>query len=176
VTLELFPPEAAVTENTGWLRFDTATQSGSGADWTDAIEALDDTDEAYAQVSAGNVSKALVAKGVTHSIPSSASVTGIEFSMKHRDNGGNITEEELRLVVDGTASGTDKATGVTWRNTVESASPEKVFGGDADTWGLSLSPSDIDADFGVSLIVTNTGSKDRTGRVRDFKIRIHYTG
>jgi hypothetical protein len=100
----------------------------------------------------------LKATGFGFAIPASATICGISVSIKKRATGINIlnsiSDEAVRLVVGGAATGTNKAKSGSWTGTAAFSN----YGGAADTWSNSLTPTQVNSsNFGVAIAADYSG-------------------
>ena len=66
-----------------------------------------------------------------------------------------LYDNSIRLVIGGTASGTNKASGSQWTDT---DLVTRTYGGATDLWGLTLDDTDITAaDFGIAMVFEDDG-------------------
>jgi len=123
---------------------------------------------------------ALVATSYGFSIPSTATINGIQVQITR--NGGppidsnNASDNTVQLLKSGSATGSNKAVAGFWPNT----SGSQTYGGSGDLWGTSWTPGDINnnANFGVELIV-NLHARDpydtAAANVSNMQITVWYT-
>lgn len=126
--------------------------------------------------SSGIISHYLKATNFGFSIPGGSTIDGVvvEIERKRSVSGGQISDSTVKLVIGGVVSGNNKAnTGVAW----PTADAYFTYGSSSDTWGLSLTDSDINAStFGVVISVLKlTGGKTSQGTIDHIRITIHYT-
>lgn len=86
-------------------------------------------------------------------IPAGATILGVLVSIPKRNAaGGTVVDQSVRLVVGGTVVGTNEADGVPWSTSGYSTT---LYGGPADTFGVALTPAQVNANglsgFGVVL-------------------------
>lgn len=94
--------------------------------------------------------------GFDASVPSDATIDGVEVTFRRFRTGGGTADNIVRLVVGGTVSGDDKAGDNTWTASIETAD---TYGGSTDTWGLSLTAAQVRAtDFGVVISATHSAA------------------
>ena len=155
----------------------TATNSASHRpDWSNPGNALV-SDNARATVSlsaGGSSSEDLTATGFGFSIPSTATVVGVEVAVERRRTGGNTEDTSVRLVTASGPVGADKAdTGTNWPTT----DTVKTYGGAADAWSAGLTPADVNGSgFGVRLSAENDGLlSSSTAEVDDVRVTVYYT-
>lgn len=156
-----------VTGNTG-----TGTEVWSNPD---NIKADDANVASTANLSNDEVTKDLIATDYGFAIPGNATITGIEVIINRRATGtDDIQDESLKLIKGGTAQGNDKAaTSTQWPTSLTNA----TYGSSSDLWGLSWTPSDINAgNFGVAFSAQERGSgSSKVPEVNLIKIKVYYT-
>lgn len=147
----------------GLNRPKAAGQSGSaaGVDWEDTGNITSSI--GITQTSIDNqVSKYLAGSTFEFSIPSDATVIGVEvqISRSAKFGTGDIIDNEVRLTTNVAANpipiiGDNKAKAGIWQT-----DPATItYGGSSDTWGYSWTPSDVNnSRFGVLLSVTSSAS------------------
>lgn len=115
----------------------------------------DDSDNASVAVngSAGTPSSQyLTATNFGFSVPVGATILGVtaSFSRKRDALGGVVSDNAVKLVKGGTATGDNKA-GQGWSKTQST----QTYGSGDDLWGTSLTPADVNAsNFGVAISAT----------------------
>jgi hypothetical protein len=154
--------------------------SGFGDDWANPSNA-GASDNAYAEFTdSGFGSDYLKATNFGFAIDSGATINGIvaEFERKANSAGGGgggarILDQEIKLVKAGTIQSTNKSAGATWPTTDTYAS----FGGAADLWSGTWTPSDINnSGFGVTIKAWgNRSDGSETGYVDHIRITVYYT-
>jgi hypothetical protein len=122
--------------------------------WTDPDNVkVDDGDVSYVRHDIDDViyTNYLKCTNFGFSVPTDATVTGVEVAIKRRSRGfDSVKDSEVKLVVAGTVCTTNKANVSANWPTVSLATAS--YGGASDTWDESLSPSQVNAsDFGVVL-------------------------
>jgi len=151
----------------------TAAGSSGDGSWLDATEALvKDGVESAADVGVPAKSRALLLGGYAFSIPSNATVRGIELAVSRRAADNRVGDESVQLLRAGTPFPASKAKGA-WKG-----SPEQVVYGDmSDLWGATANapaPSEL-ATLGVSLQVEFTGaSGESTAFIDAATLRVYY--
>ncbi len=123
-------------------------------------------------------SKILKATNFNFSIPSEATINGISVSVERQSAvGGDITDNSVQLIQDGSYTGDNKADTLTlW----SSGSDEiTAYGGVTDTWGVSWTADQINAStFGVGIIAHDTNNTQSFGgdaKIDHITITVHYT-
>lgn len=89
------------------------------------------------------------------SVPATSFISGVVVEIeRHLQGAGATTDSSIKLVKNGTIQGNDKSAGAGWPGTDAYAS----FGSSSDTWGLSLTPADVNAsDFGAVVSASING-------------------
>lgn len=112
------------------------------------------------------------------SVPQNATICGVVAVIKKKAANVNVlstvTDNSVKLVKGGTVSGNNKALVGNWTTTNTSF----TYGGDADTWGLSLTPSDVNASgFGVafSANISGTISLIPSAQIDNIQLTVYYT-
>lgn len=120
----------------------------------------------------------IVLKNFGFSIPSYASVTGIEVQMEKRATGLGIgctvRDHVVRLVRADTLTGTNQAVSTNWTGTDQTA----TYGGGSGTWGTSWTAAEVNsAGFGVAFsarVATGALSLTLGAELDMVQVRIHY--
>lgn len=105
-------------------------------------------------------------------MPDTATITGIEVRFAARTNGLAWNIADVMLIKGGAVEpGSDKGTGQlsgtseTWIQ----------FGGAGDTWGLTLTPADVNAPgFGAALALRTASGQTGRAEVDAIEMRVHY--
>lgn len=107
------------------------------------------------------------------SIPSDATITGIKALVKrYSETGTYVKDKMLRLMVGGVAAGDDKASASVWSSGLVFGN----YGGAADMWGLSLTPSQVNAsDFGIMFQIQNTSAFTLSGYLDSITLMVYFT-
>lgn len=137
--------------------FSNNNSIGGSNSWSSASNVgLSDNNYADNRVLLGALGTAttnyFVVKNFGFSLPSSASICGIEVTIERRATGISILhtvkDNSIRLVKNNIISGDDLASGSNWPGSDESA----VYGSVSETWGSSWTAADINAaNFGVAI-------------------------
>lgn len=102
-------------------------------------------------------------------LPTDAVITGVRVKIRRKESGDDqsIEDEIVRLIVRGTITGSNKASGDAWPRNFQT----KTYGDSSDLWGLSLTRELVArSDFGVAIRVegtNNDGDFDATGTFAD---------
>lgn len=149
--------------------------AGAGDDWsTPTNVGADDaaTSDVTVSTGAGLVSEAIHATQYGFAIPAGATIDGVivEIDASRSNATGNARDHTIQLLVGGTPTGTNKASGAAW-NTV------LTYGSSSDTWSAGLTAAIVNAtDFGVSVKVQRTTGKGSTLCSADYiRVTVHYT-
>src|SRR5439155_16464010 len=90
----------------------------------------------------GDASHFLKCTGFGFSVPSTASIRGIQVEWEYKNaSGGTILDNAVRIVKGGTIGTADKASGTGWPSTDAFV----AYGGAADLWSDSWTAADINA-------------------------------
>ena len=143
------------TLTTTFSTFSSVTRSGSiGVGWTNTSDAQT-SNNARASLSTSPSSSGytnyIQATGLTDALPAGAVVTGIKVVVERRDANNSAKDSQVKLVIGGTVTGTDKAdTSTTWPSSDAVAN----YGGSTDMWGTTPTLDQLNAsDFGVVISV-----------------------
>lgn len=107
----------------------------------------------------------------------SGTIDGIEVEISATGNdvsSDELTDNVIKLIIGGVASGTNKAVATQWTDT---SIITRTYGGPTDKWGLTPTDTQIKAtDFGVSMQFINIGgSGNALMSVYRVRVRIYYT-
>jgi hypothetical protein len=170
------PAKVCADQNT--LNPSSAISSGGGTvAWTSPTNVYaSDNSRASVSLGKGVISQYLQATGFGFTIPTTATINGIQVDIERYANNTLITDNSVRIIKGGTSSGDDKAdTATGW----PAADAYATYGGSTDLWGLTWAASDINnSTFGVALdIKNNKTGKDAAyiGYVDHIKITVYYT-
>jgi hypothetical protein len=122
---------------------------GSSINWSQPNRSIG-SDNLYSKVSlkSGEITKYLEDKTFSFSVPNDAVITGVVvFIERYADASSNIRDYSIRLEINGSVVGTDHGTG----NAVWSSTESTIqYGSNTDSWGLTLTPNDVNSStFGV---------------------------
>lgn len=127
-------------------------------------------------LAASATSNLLRATGFGFSIPSTATIVGIQLSVQCMANGSpaNIQDGGAFVAVFGSFTGTDHSAAITWpAYPTEGA---RVFGGATDLWGQTWTPANInDPNFGGAIGATNAGLSTGLAYIDFISIVVYYT-
>jgi large repetitive protein len=123
---------------------------------------------------AAYVTDDLIGTGFGFSIPAGATINGIllEVNYAATQSISGANEHNVRLLKAGSAAGSDKSTGTALPSTL-TGFVIASYGGSADLWGTTWTPSDINnANFGAA---TNYSGFADTTEVDFFRITVFFT-
>lgn len=150
----------------------STVSGGSTIAWTDPgnITASDNA-RATCTLNLNEVSDDLTAKTFGFSLPD-GTVSGIEVEWE-KSGGSDLIDQQVQLIFGGAEVGNNKSTGATW----PAADTYVSYGGAADLWGWTPSPSNInDNSFGVIIVAKNaTGGLPIMAEVDHVRITVTYT-
>ena len=153
-------------------------ESGAGTyPWSSPGNVTAD-DTSYAEVIAGPAiglyTYYLEATNYGFSIPSDATINGIEVKIGRYASGIDIRDYVVRLVKGGSITGDNKAaTGTTWPT---GGIAEATYGGASALWGTTWAYSDVNSsNFGVVLSATNDDATAPNTYVDYMQISVTYT-
>jgi hypothetical protein len=111
-------------------------------------------------------------------IPTAATICGVVVTAKKKALNvnvlSNVADNSVKLVKGGIVSGTNKALAGNWTTTNTSF----TYGGDTDSWGLTLTPADVNAsNFGIafSAYITGTISLIPSAQIDNIQVTVYYT-
>ena len=126
----------------------------------------------------GSYSDFLDFSGFSFNIPVTSTITGLTVGMiRSNENGSNLFDERVQLLIAGVPMGQNKA--YTGTNPWSSGSFSSVtYGGSADNWGLTLNAAIVNNNnFGLRVAVrrpTITGSANQTPYLDHLFITVSY--
>ena len=166
-----------MSEDTGWLAFTQATSPdrlGEYGNWHDEEDALIDNSEvAECDVGKDHYGDWLYLYNPSAiSIPAGSTIDGIQLMIKRAAESTNrISDSSLKLAIDESQSGDDKASSNTWSDSLETV----YYGGAEDLWGTTYDIDDVtDSNFGIMLSADCDGY-DAYADVSYMAIKIYYT-
>jgi hypothetical protein len=158
-----------------------ATAWNTESTWTNP-ERIATTDSSYASwtFDAGNFSNYLIPKTFDLSIPSGATIDGIEvkFVNRYASVGTQIYDGNIYLTKNGNNGvGSDHRLTGTPEETYWNTSPTThTFGGASDLWGTTWTPAEINAStFGVLVQAWKTSGSGQIAYVDSVTITVYYT-
>jgi hypothetical protein len=137
----------------------TNAVGGGTLAWTNP-QNIEAADGAFATVFIGGSGNCddLIGTGFGFLIPATATINGILAEVNYRDTAGlQIVEAFVKLLKAGSAVGNNKSTFAFLPTTATTVS----YGGSADLWGTTWTPSDINAaNFGIALVYAGGAGPD----------------
>jgi hypothetical protein len=125
--------------------------------WSGAGNAItSDNSEATAGQLVGILSSVqtryITVQGFGFAIPAGAAICGIKVDVERYAAGliigSSVTDNSIRIIKNGSITGSDQAAGAAWPGAAAYAS----YGGSANQWGTAWTPADINAaNFGVAI-------------------------
>ncbi len=154
-----------------------ANISGSGTDWSNPSNITSESNYADATLQKdGGLSDYLRATNFSFSLPSGATIDGVEVQIHKAGETVSQYDEYVYLVEGGSIiSGSEnKAQSTSW---VESTPATSTYGGSSDTWNCSLSDTIVNSStFGVQIMAEHQGGlANRWARVYWIKVKVYYT-
>lgn len=151
------------------------SEPGEGHVWEAVAEAKCDDNDAKAYsypLRKGEFTQTLLVQDFGFEIPSQADIEGIEVVVIRRsDLNGGMTDKQAQIVIGNQQVGENLKTQETWSNEWVAV----YYGGNAEKWGLSLTPKDINsANFGFAFQAMNLGQTTRP-EVDEVLVTIHYS-
>lgn len=141
--------------------------------WTNPSNAVS-SDNVYATVGLDDeFSNYLKATNFGFNIPAGSTIDGVVVEVERKSIASDQNKDtNVKLVKGGVISGNNKADTATYWSTTDTY---KSYGASNDLWGVTLTPTDVNAsDFGVVFSVYGF-SNFRTGYVDHIRITIYYT-
>ena len=149
--------------------------------WTNPSNSLV-SDNLYAM----GPSLGLTVKGYGFNIPAGATINGVEVRVERKysrtTNYGRIYDQIACLVLNGTPTWEQSAIypnynrAVIWTEWARLSEEIKVFGGPTDTWGVPLTPADVNnPNFGFNIWAMKQGSGTTLALVDYIGITVYYT-
>lgn len=132
------------------------------------------SDDSYAECSyfsAGTVTSSLHVTGFGFSIPSTATVVGIEVAVECQQFGGVVQMDTVQLIYSGSTVGDNKGDNVEWGGASDST---YTYGGASDDWNASLTYSQVNhSTFGVRLraLIYDAGAN---AKVDSITVKVYY--
>lgn len=148
----------------GWVNPSNAQSSNNAYATADLDDDGDDRNSDY-----------LNATGYGFSIPSGATVTGIEVKVERSaSNSNEVRTETVQLIKAGNRVGDDydgSSQSYNWGTTDATS----TFGGSSDMWGTTWTPAEINAsNFGVAFVARNDNDENTQARVDQITITVYY--
>lgn len=132
------------------------------------------SDDVYASAGLllGQISNYLKVTNFNFLIPADAIITGITVNVERNATSlSAVSDNSVRLVKNNVISGDDKSSASTWTTSDLVA----TYGSPTDTWGLALTPSDVNSStFGC--VINAAASLAATVNIDQVMITIDYLG
>ena len=155
-----------------------ANEDQGAEDWVSPDNAKTSND-AYSSVSLPKIAGAsdiLLAGDYGFSIPSGATIDGIEVKIEHKGGAaGSIADVYVQLTKASILVGDNKASASKWA-TSDGEITYPASGGATDKWGTTWTVADINNEIGLGLRAQNSNADNAvTAYVDCISIRIYYT-
>lgn len=159
--------------DTGWVNCQNASDDGS--DWTNPSKATVSNDD-WAEcglLAAATSSRIRMTNPDMSSIPANAVIVGVEYRYERHvgSTGGGYRDAEEKLIVGGSAGGSDKSSGTNWPTTDGTLAK----GGSTDLHGYSnITVAQVQGgtNFGFGVKATTTSA--RTGYIDVGQMKVYY--
>ena len=157
----------------------TGTNSGT-ATWNNPgnVNSNDNIFTVTNNISNNGNSGILSATNFGFSIPSNATINGVQVTIGRFASGSVVRDNVVQLIIGGTQTGNNKAVtgnGTDWP-TGAANEATRLYGGVSDLWGTALTAAQVNAsNFGVALVARNTSGNTRTASVDYIQIAVTYT-
>lgn len=117
----------------------------------------------------------LKATGYGFSIPTSATILGVVYTIKRQTKSNTTSpfgDQTISLIKGGVISGNNKAAIGNWSTATTTVS----YGSSSDLWGLTLTPTDVNAsNFGADFSGEQNAGTGTTGNVYYIKLSVTYS-
>lgn len=155
----------------------TQSISGSSGSWNNSSNAVvDDNVRATnsTSLSGTNYTDYLVITNFGLSVPTSETITGVEFTINKSKSGGTFAylgDHSVRMLKAGTMVGNDNASALPWFG----SDLNYNYGSSSDLWGTTITPADVNkTGFGVAIAAQRYfGFGNMTPRVDNVSVTIH---
>ena len=146
----------------------------NGLPWSQPQNAQS-SDNSYASVglsSFGPYSEGLKATGFGFSIPTTASICGIEVNVERSRSGFiGVHDLEINVVKNNTVTGFNYASNLDWDTTDLLV----TYGSNSDLWGTTWTPAEINnSSFGAAVSASKGGPFSSSGLVDQITIKVFY--
>lgn len=120
----------------------------------------------------------LMAQGFGFNIPTAATICGIAVSIERSAGGlslgGGVEDASVRIIKNGSITGTDHASAAGWG----SSDVVATYGNSTDIWGVTWTPADINAsNFGVAVAASlqaGLASVTLSARIDHITVTVYY--
>ncbi|MBI4305247.1 MAG: hypothetical protein HY678_02910, partial [Chloroflexi bacterium] len=152
-----------------------ADAGGGSATWSNPGN-ITGSDDSRATAAYPNPSNNLDATNFGLSIPSGATINGVQVSIEKGttvNSGATVTDTTVRLLKAGAVVGDNKASGTAW----PIADANATYGGSSDLWGTSWTAGDFTpSGFGVRISASQSGGdSSHTIAVDHVRITVYFT-
>jgi hypothetical protein len=156
--------------STGATLVTSGVNAGTGVAWSNPGNiTADDSTNASVSTSTGQASQFLVGKSLGFSIPSVATITGIEVLIDASVSTGQ--QQFVYITKDGSTNGGTSKTG-----TQTTSVTTRTYGSSSDLWGTTWTPAEINTStFGAMFLTQRIVSSSGGSNVDFIKINVHYT-
>lgn len=152
-----------------------ATVTGTGDSWSNPTRiSVNDNSYTTSSISRYSRSETLNATQFGFSIPTNATISGIQVIIgRFASNNNSLQDRSLYLIKGGSTTGANRgATSADWPTSEEAAN----YGTTSDLWDTTWTPAQINAsNFGVAISVSNESYGNRTASVDYIQITVTYT-
>lgn len=122
-------------------------------------------------LSVGEISRYLTASGFGFTIPSRATIDGIECTCERQADFAN--DNSVKILKAGVVTGSEKSTGATW---VAGTDTVATFGSSTDLWGTTWTPADINnSGFGFAVSAIGIAGGPAAARIDHMTVTVYYT-
>lgn len=140
--------------------------------WTNITQVLSDDGTPTSAINmVSSTSHYIKVTNYGFTLPGTATITGIEVSVKKDTNNASVTfDNSVKLVKANVISGNNNASASAWNGLAQIS----TYGGSSDLWGLSWTYTDInDSTFGVAFSAKSVGGT-ASPSVYYIKVKIYY--
>lgn len=157
----------------------TSAIAGSTGSWNNTGNAVVDDDSRAtnsSSLSGTQYTNYLIVTNFGLSVPTSESISGVEFTIQKSKSGGTFAylgDYSVRLMKSGVMVGNDNASAFPWFG----FDIDQAYGSSTDLWGTTISPADVNkAGFGVAIAAQRYfGFGSMTPRIDNVSVTIHTT-
>lgn len=155
----------------------TTAIAGSTGSWGSLSNAVNDDDNRASNsssLSGTQYTDYIVITNFGLSVPTSESITGVEFSINKSKSGGTwayLGDYSVMLLKAGVMAGSDRASAFPWFNT----DADFPYGSSVDLWGTTLTPTDVNhTGFGIAISAQRYfGFGNMTPRIDDVTVTVY---
>jgi len=173
--MTVFFSTPAAADDTGWQNAGTGSNvEGVGTiAWQNPNNIQETgTPSAKVKLNISQISNYLQGTNYDFSIPSGATIDGIEVEIRRQGSIAGIKDNIVSLVKGGSVVGKNKATDDDWSNSLENVN----YGGSDDLWGETWTADEInDENFGLVVSVKSNVTEEKIIYVLHMQITVYYT-